>query len=217
MPRETFFNLPEAKRKRILDLALDEFAGGSYREASLTRIVKRAGIAKGSLYQYFEDKFDLYFYLLGLAGERKLLYIQEAMAALGPEPDFFAMMKAAMAGGFRLVREDPRLLALGNRMLQEPDLAVRQRVMAHFGSMGEEMLAAWIRQGMERGQLDPGLNPGTAAHVVLAVSQVVSQVLASGKLSVDQAEEMAAEVMAILEHGLRPRGARRGENRRDRG
>ena len=66
MPKETFFNLPEAKRQRIIDLALAEFAEKDYDTASISRIVSQAGIAKGSFYQYFENKEDLYTYLLTL-------------------------------------------------------------------------------------------------------------------------------------------------------
>ena len=60
MPKETFFNLPEVKRGAILDAALEEFAAYPYDQASVNRIVARAGIPKGSFYQYFENKKDLY-------------------------------------------------------------------------------------------------------------------------------------------------------------
>jgi AcrR family transcriptional regulator len=64
MPKPTFLNLPDEKRKRITELALDEFSTYPYRQASLSRIVSRAGIAKGSMYQYFENKLDLYRWLV---------------------------------------------------------------------------------------------------------------------------------------------------------
>ncbi len=53
MPQATFFNLPEEKRQKILECALDEFAAHDYDSASVSKIVAKAGIAKGSLYQYF--------------------------------------------------------------------------------------------------------------------------------------------------------------------
>ena len=49
MPKETFQNLPAAKRDRFVAAALDEFAQHDYRTTSLTRIVAAAGIAKGSV------------------------------------------------------------------------------------------------------------------------------------------------------------------------
>ena len=59
MPKITFFNLPDEKRQLILDIAIDEFAENDFANVSISRIVARAGIAKGSFYQYFEDKDDL--------------------------------------------------------------------------------------------------------------------------------------------------------------
>lgn len=64
MPKQTFYNLPEEKRKRLVDAAIDEFTIHSLREASITNIIKQAEIPRGSFYQYFEDLDDLFFYLI---------------------------------------------------------------------------------------------------------------------------------------------------------
>jgi len=72
MVKQTFLNLDEEKRRHIISLAYTEFATHTYTGASLSRIVERAGIAKGSIYQYFDDRMDLYLYLLEKAAERKL-------------------------------------------------------------------------------------------------------------------------------------------------
>ncbi len=63
MPKKTFYNLPESKRSRLLQAAYAEFARHGYEGASITRLVKHLGIAKGSVYQYFADKRELYHYL----------------------------------------------------------------------------------------------------------------------------------------------------------
>lgn len=62
MPTKTFFHLPKEKQQRLLDAAKTEFSRASLREASIANIVKLAEIPRGSFYQYFEDKEDLYFY-----------------------------------------------------------------------------------------------------------------------------------------------------------
>ncbi len=62
MPTNTFFHLPEEKQQRLLDAAQIEFSRHSLQEASIANIVKLAGIPRGSFYQYFENKEDLYFY-----------------------------------------------------------------------------------------------------------------------------------------------------------
>ena len=60
MPTDTFFRLPEEKRARILEGAWSEFTAVPYAEASINRIVQTSRIPRGSFYQYFEDKNDLF-------------------------------------------------------------------------------------------------------------------------------------------------------------
>ncbi|MEK3935720.1 TetR family transcriptional regulator [Sporosarcina sp. FSL W7-1349] len=64
MPKQTFFNLPIDKQEMLIDAAMTEFSRAPLHEATISNIVKHAGIARGSFYQYFEDKEDLFFYLL---------------------------------------------------------------------------------------------------------------------------------------------------------
>lgn len=65
MPKDTFYNLSEEKQKRIFDGAVQEFSERRFSDASINQILKNAGIPKGSFYQYFTDKEDLYLYVIG--------------------------------------------------------------------------------------------------------------------------------------------------------
>nr|WP_295971700.1 TetR family transcriptional regulator [uncultured Bacillus sp.] len=64
MPKQTFFNLPEHKRNTLIEAAEKEFSRVPIFDASIANIIKMANIPRGSFYQYFEDKQDLYFYIL---------------------------------------------------------------------------------------------------------------------------------------------------------
>ena len=64
MCTETFLRLPEEKRTRFLNAAWEEFTSVRFVDASINKIVRRAGIPRGSFYQYFADKDDLFAYLL---------------------------------------------------------------------------------------------------------------------------------------------------------
>ena len=71
MPKSTFFNLPENKKAVLLEAAKEEFSRVPLNEASIANIVKAAGIPRGSFYQYFEDKEDVFYYLLKKHAEEK--------------------------------------------------------------------------------------------------------------------------------------------------
>lgn len=64
MCTETFLRLPEEKRRRFLDAAWEEFSSARFSDVSINQIVRRAGIPRGSFYQYFAGKDDLFAYLL---------------------------------------------------------------------------------------------------------------------------------------------------------
>ncbi len=60
MVRDRFDNLDPDKQERLFEAAADEFSDHGFEGASLNRIIDRAGMSKGSLYYYFNDKSDLY-------------------------------------------------------------------------------------------------------------------------------------------------------------
>lgn len=64
MPKDTFFNLDEGKRKKIIKAAKAEFLKNPLRKARVSNIVTTACIPRGSFYQYFEDLDDLYYYIV---------------------------------------------------------------------------------------------------------------------------------------------------------
>lgn len=54
----------DARRSRILEAALKEFAGKGYKKASTNTIVREANVSKGLLFHYFISKKDLYVYIV---------------------------------------------------------------------------------------------------------------------------------------------------------
>jgi AcrR family transcriptional regulator len=58
--RSRFDNLDTDEQEKILRNAGEEFADNGYAQASLNAIIEKAGISKGSLYYYFENKEDLF-------------------------------------------------------------------------------------------------------------------------------------------------------------
>lgn len=84
MPEGTWDRLPEAKRSGITTVAETEFAARGYTGASLNVISRQAGISKGSLFQYFSDKGDLWRYIVDRASTRIAKHMFEALRARDP-------------------------------------------------------------------------------------------------------------------------------------
>lgn len=82
MPTKTFLNLPDEKQKHLLESAIKEFTKHTLMESSINKIIQEANIPRGSFYQYFESKEDLYFYVFDI--ERKTI-MEEIQNMINPE------------------------------------------------------------------------------------------------------------------------------------
>ncbi len=63
-----FNTLEPEKQERIINAAIEEFARNGYEKASTNEIIKGAQISKGSLFNYFNSKKDLYLFLFEYIG-----------------------------------------------------------------------------------------------------------------------------------------------------
>ena len=81
MIKSTFYNLPDAKRQRVIDAIVVEFSNTEDEKISINRIIKRANISRGSFYQYFDDKVDLVEVLLKSFVDRVLVGVNKAFDA----------------------------------------------------------------------------------------------------------------------------------------
>jgi len=91
MPKKTFFRLPVEKQQRLLVAAHAEFSRVPFNEASVSNIIKAAGIPRGSFYQYFEDKADIFFYDLNKMRDSSKEDLKTAI--LRADGDLFAAMR----------------------------------------------------------------------------------------------------------------------------
>ncbi|QTD41940.1 TetR/AcrR family transcriptional regulator [Sporosarcina sp. Te-1] len=64
---KTLSDIDLEKQRNIINSALEEFSIYGYSNASTNRIVKRAGISKGLLFYYFQNKQELLYFLFDYA------------------------------------------------------------------------------------------------------------------------------------------------------
>lgn len=124
MCTETFRRLPEEKRTRFLEAAWAEFNRVSIAEVSINQIVQKAGVPRGSFYQYFSDKDDLFWYLMMSVGNHYISAYREVVRQA--EGNLFKAQELAFEGfTSEALKEDP-LFERCLRLLQlNPGLPMR--------------------------------------------------------------------------------------------
>lgn len=169
MPKDTFFNLPEDKREKILDAAMTEFEENSYENASINQIVSNSGISKGSFYQYFKDKKDLYKYILSLIVKKKLEYITPVM--MNPfEHDFFTVIREMNLSGLEFARENPRYMAIGNWMLKDLKKPFYKELIDDNQGQAEDVYAMLLNNAIKRGEVREDIDVNFTARMIFKLS-----------------------------------------------
>lgn len=214
MPKQTFFNLAEEKRNLITNLAIEEFAENSYQSASISRIVKRAGIAKGSFYQYFEDKKDLYLYLIHLAGEQKAAFFNKFEP---PKPNMgtFEFLRWAFSIRVQFEVANPKLNQIAYKAIYG-DAPFMDAVLEEGKKQADDFTKSLLARGTASGDLDPNLDTELATFIFNSVFlhlgdyllqrlNIPSEALLQEQphlFESTEADRLFNGIMDILKHGM---------------
>ncbi len=207
MPKDTFFNLLEKKKKRIIDAAIDEFAGHSYYKSRVTAIADNAGIAKGSFYQYFEDKKDLFKHIMELAVNKKLEYINQDMIKNKEEYDFFQLLREIYLSGIRFAKENPRFVEIGNTLLNNKEL--QNETWGEHKNKSSDFFQQLLEDGLARGELDPSLDTDLVSRLLTGLNySLIDIIYKDGKIDTDDLEnemESIDKMIYFIENGIKKR------------
>ncbi|HYF64904.1 MAG TPA: TetR/AcrR family transcriptional regulator [Herpetosiphonaceae bacterium] len=214
MPTQTFLNLPPEKRATLVSIALDEFAAHDYQSASISRILAQAGIAKGSLYQYFSDKRDFYHHVVAVASDTLTTALQDDLPPDGPQTLFQVLrwqMRATVRAALRHPRESQLLRrAYGASGPQDPVLTSQAQLSR------TSYLTPLIQQAIARGEIAADLDSELVLYVISSLIADLGTLI-SAKLGLNQEQAISGDLdlfaspvvdqiydtlIRILDHGL---------------
>lgn len=212
MPKETFFNLPEEKRTHITGIAIEEFGNHDFADVSISRIVARAGIAKGSFYQYFEDKEDLHTHLLDLAVQKKW----ELFELDRPDPNHigvFRYLKWMAQAGVQYQIAYPGLVKVAYRSFSRNIYPAE--FMTRTQQESNKFFLQLVKIGKEQGDIAQTVDDELAAFIMNTILSNLGQYIMpkiaanedvqSGKIAFFEAPEtirIFEETLNLLESGL---------------
>ncbi len=204
MPQDTFYNLDEEKQKRITAAAVTEFAQKGYQGANIQNIAGSAEVAKGSMYQYFESKKALFFYILDLAVQQKIQLVKGFMQDHS-QMSFFDLMEAMFSIGIRFAVENPELYRIYQDIQQGAPVSIRKEFEETMGSMGQHHYRLLMRQAMAKGEIREDLSEDLAAFVIYTLLKNFADffIEKGGLDSVETQEKYVKNFVDILKNGVR--------------
>jgi len=185
-PRGT--RLPRlARRRQLLDAAMEVFVARGYHAAAMDEIAERAGVSKPVLYQHFPGKLDLY---LALLDESVAELVGAVSAALASTSDNRERVPATFRAFFDYVSGAGQAF----RLVFESDLSNEPAVRARLDrAMYEcaEMISEFIRE-------DAGVSNEEAdllGMALVGMAQVSARYwLSEGAFDKDLAQELLARL-----------------------
>ncbi|GLP95698.1 TetR/AcrR family transcriptional regulator [Paraferrimonas sedimenticola] len=204
MPKARFFNLSPQRQNQFIDVALEEFGSQSYDLASIVQIAKALGIAKSNVYHYFENKKDLYFYLIDkVSGARQAMmhdYLERE------EGEFFDNYLALTRESYRFELERPlecRFLDKVRNETNETELGrVQRAVEADLIRRIESCLSKAIEQGRARCKVESKLAAYLLVNSTLSVHAYLGSQAPSSDAGVEHNISVAAQIIEVIKRGV---------------
>ncbi len=199
MPKDTFNNLSNDKKQIIFEAAVQEFSTRRFSEASINQIVKTAEISRGSFYQYFKDKEDIYLYMMTEIGKEKMEIIK-GVGSFNPDADFFE----AYIYMIKVILEWSKAKPVYNRiaMLMEIDDSEFIAKMRERLNEGFTVLCKMIERDQQRGLIKPEVD----AELVVEMIYTLNMHFLKEYIHSDSYEGLLTksnEILQIIRNGIK--------------
>ena len=180
-------------RRKLLDAATIEFGQKGFHDASISGITRRAGVALGSFYTYFETKDEIVRALV-----RDFSNGVKNAASGGVRPDMSALdtESAALSAFLDFAREHKEIY----RIIDEAEFVDPESYRRHYEDTAARILAR-LQQGMGKGDLRADLGEAHA-WAIMGMNVFLGLRYAVWAKDSDEIGNLANVARGILERGI---------------
>lgn len=192
---DKFYSLPEEKQQRIINAALRVFAENPYKKANTADIAAAAGISKGLLFHYFENKQSLYEYLFRYGTDVMRSHISELLPP--EESDFFEIWLRSQRAKSEIVLRNPHLMDFLMRAYY--DRAPENEGNMSFYDKLEESSTEVILNRIDRSKFRAETPPEKVFNWLLwAAEGFIKRQTSSGGLDIDRLDTEFTELVLFM-------------------
>lgn len=150
MPKNTFLNLPIEMQEKIILEAIKEFANKGYEKGNVGEIAKNSTVSKGSMYQYFENKKELYIFTLKKAVEISTHDIEKVCDDLNGI-DIYEYIYKAFKGAWPLLKKQREIFVLLRNVNFESNIEIKKELSNIILKTSETVFLKIIEDNKLRG------------------------------------------------------------------
>ena len=203
MPTKTFANLDPEKSKRIIQAALDEFADKQFGQVNISDIIKQAKIPRGSFYQYFVDKEDLYLYIIDLIKLEKMNFLASSLSNQG-DLNFIALVRKLYDDGVKFAIKYPKYVNILDHLMKNKN-ELYDKIMAENIVYAENIYADLIEKDKQKGHIKKDIDTRTFAKIIvqLTTNIAIEELdLTNEEKSYKKMLERNDQILKIIEYGV---------------
>lgn len=218
MPKETFFNLSIEKQENVMRASINEFSKHGFEKGNIGDIAKNAGIAKGSMYQYFENKRELFLYSVKWSLELLSKKYEKYLIVTDKEINIFDYLYESSKAIIVQMREERELVIFIQDVFLGKYQSLMDESMEYMMKFSEQYILQIIRQGKENGYIRKDINDNLLCLFVTGVSYkfkeyIMNKARTQGEDIIDESfEAYNIEVKALIElmkNGMMDGGGRK--------
>jgi len=159
----------EERRRMIMEAAKNRFQRFGYSKTTMEEVAGDAGISKGTIYLYFQNKEDVFYALLGQEAldMERFLYRR-----VKDEPSVVKQLEMIFTGALEYLEVHPYLDSILRR---DVDM-VSPRILKHIFTIEDHYVSViedYVRRGIDEGEIEPG-NPRIIAYVLYKIFEAFS-------------------------------------------
>ncbi|HBG33075.1 MAG TPA: TetR/AcrR family transcriptional regulator [Acholeplasmataceae bacterium] len=194
------YRLPKRKDgqktfEQIIDTAKKLFSKNGYQATSINEIIQKAGIATGTFYLYFDDKFALYSYVLAKYRKSIRRAISEGIAHATTR---YEKERLGLRSFLKFAWQDP----LAYRIIWESMFADKALFREYYETFSHD----YVRQldhAVKDGEVRNDVDLETLSYILMGISNFVGlQVLFRDTLSDEDLDRITDQVMKVLTSGM---------------
>jgi TetR/AcrR family fatty acid metabolism transcriptional regulator len=190
------------KHSKILRASTKVFAKKGFFNARISDIAKEAKVADGTIYLYFNNKFDI---LISVFEEEIGNLIDQVQKLLATEDDPRKMLEIFATKHLSVMKKNKNLAEVIQIELRQSAKLIKDYRNNKFSEY-VNIISSIIKRGQEQGVYRKSIRPGLAKRAFFGALDEISRVWTVSDTTQYSIEEATAQVLDIFLYGILTQG-----------